>query len=63
MENPETLATPGTHDTTRRHTKHKHTSQHKKLIVCYLSVVKFINFIFICKTIYILQTNKLKFLK
>jgi hypothetical protein len=58
MENPETLATPGTHDTTRRHTKHKHTSQHKQLIVCYLSVVKFI-----CKTIYILQTNKLKCLK
>jgi len=31
MTNPETLATLATHDTGRRQTKHKNTTQHKKL--------------------------------
>ena len=31
MDNSETLVTWGTHDTGRRQTKHKSTTQHRKL--------------------------------
>jgi hypothetical protein len=31
MDNTETLATPGTHDTGQRQTKHKNSKQHRKL--------------------------------
>jgi len=31
MDNPRTVATLGAHDTGRRQTKHKNTTQHRKL--------------------------------